>query len=84
MIDFETGEHYNSVMDYYNRKIPEYYPTMYCDGYSPQEIYIAMQKKLNRQLAERSKKKQMEKERAKMEEDNDYIVDVKTEVKIKK
>ena len=84
MIDFETGEHYNSVMDYYNRKIPEYYPTMYHDGYSPQEIYIAMQKKLNRQLAERSKKKQMEKERAKMEEDNDYIVDVKTEVKIKK
>ena len=84
MIDLETGEHYNSIMDFYNRDIPEYYPTMYLDGYSPQQVYIAMHKKMSRQLAERRKKMQMEKERAKIEEDNDYIVDVKTEVKIKK
>nr|QGT50974.1 hypothetical protein Firmicute1046_0500 [uncultured Firmicutes bacterium] len=25
-------------------RIPEYYPTMYLDGYTPEEILIAMQK----------------------------------------
>ena len=30
-----------SLYDYYNRKIPEYYDTMYLDGYTPTEIMIA-------------------------------------------
>ena len=29
------------ITDYYNRKIPEYYDTMYLDGYTPTEIMIA-------------------------------------------
>lgn len=35
-----------TIEEYYNRKIPEYYPTMYLDGYSPQEILIAAHKSM--------------------------------------
>lgn len=41
-----------SIIDYYNRQIPEYYDWMYLDGYSPTEILIAMQKKWDRELSE--------------------------------
>ena len=27
-----------SLSDYYNREIPEYYDTMYMDGYTPDQI----------------------------------------------
>jgi len=27
-----------SILDYYTRKIPEYYDTMYLDGFTPMEI----------------------------------------------
>lgn len=33
-----------TIEEYYTRKIPEYYPTMYLDGYTPQEIFIALHK----------------------------------------
>ena len=35
-----------TIEEYYNRKIPEYYPTMYLDGYTPQEILIAAHKSM--------------------------------------
>lgn len=35
-----------TIADYYNRKIPEYYPTMYLDGYTPQQILIAAHKRI--------------------------------------
>lgn len=35
-----------SLYDYYNRKIPEYYDTMYLDGYTPTEIWLASKKSL--------------------------------------
>jgi hypothetical protein len=35
-----------TIADYYNRKIPEYYPTMYLDGYTPQQILIAAHKRM--------------------------------------
>lgn len=35
-----------TIGEYYNRKIPEYYPTMYLDGYTPQEILIAAHKSM--------------------------------------
>jgi hypothetical protein len=35
-----------TIGEYYNRKIPEYYPTMYLDGYTPQEILIAAHKRM--------------------------------------
>lgn len=42
-----------SLADYYNRNIPEYYDTMYLDGYTPEQIMTAFRKKLNRERAER-------------------------------
>ena len=29
-----------------NRNIPEYYPTMYMDGYTPEEIRFALRRKM--------------------------------------
>ena len=42
--------------EYYTRHIPEYYKTMYLDGYSSAEIYIALRKKICRELQERKEK----------------------------
>lgn len=42
-----------SLADYYNRNIPEYYDTMYLDGYSPEQIMTAFRKKLYREREER-------------------------------
>ena len=33
----------------YGKEIPEYYPTMYMDGYTPQEILHAINKKMLRE-----------------------------------
>ena len=47
------------TLPYYHmtgRRIPEYYPTMYLDGYTPTEIWWAMHKKnlrLFREMKER-------------------------------
>ena len=35
-----------TIGEYYNRKIPAYYPTMYQDGYTPQQILIAVHKRM--------------------------------------
>lgn len=35
-----------SISDVANKNIPEYYDTMYLDGYTPQEVYIAFKKKM--------------------------------------
>ena len=35
-----------TLEEYNNRKIPEYYDTMYLDGYTPQEIYQAHKKSM--------------------------------------
>jgi hypothetical protein len=40
------GDYVMTIGEYYNRKIPEYYPTMYLDGYTPQEILIAAHKRM--------------------------------------
>ena len=37
----------------YGRRIPEYYDTMYLDGYTPYEILHATRKKMNREYQER-------------------------------
>ena len=42
-----------SLSDYYNRQIPEYYDTMYMDGYTPEQIMTAFRKKPNREREER-------------------------------
>lgn len=52
---------------YIDRKTPDYYPTMYLDGYSPTQIIVA-------------KHRQMFQEHA---NDNNFEVVFKSEVKIK-
>ena len=42
-----------TVIDYHNRRIPEYYDTMYMDGYTPEQIMTAFRKKLAREREER-------------------------------
>ena len=37
----------------FGRHIPEYYDTMYLDGYTPYEILYATRKKMNREYQER-------------------------------
>jgi len=44
-----------SLFDYYNRNIPDYYPTMFMDGYSPQQIWTARRREMFKRLAERDK-----------------------------
>jgi hypothetical protein len=41
-----------SLSDYYNRQSPEYYDTMYMDGYTPEQIMTALRTKLNREREE--------------------------------
>ena len=42
-----------SLIDQYFNKIPEYYDTMYMDGYEPWEIMEAVHKRMRRIVAER-------------------------------
>ena len=42
------------MIDYIYRQIPEYYPTMYLDGYSPQEIMTAFHNTMYAQIEERT------------------------------
>ena len=51
-----------SLMDYYNRQIPEYYDTMYMDGYTPEQIMHAAHKKMQRMYEEREAAKRAEAE----------------------
>ena len=39
-----------TLADYYNRNIPEYYDTMYLDGYTPDQIMTTFRKKMYRIL----------------------------------
>ena len=42
-----------SLMNHYFRDVPEYYDTMYMDGYEPWEIMEAVHKRMRRIVAER-------------------------------
>ena len=35
-----------TLFENFDRKIPEYYPTMYKDGYTPEEIRHALRRKM--------------------------------------
>jgi hypothetical protein len=37
----------------YGKEIPEYYPTMHLDGFTPEEIMYATKKKMLREASER-------------------------------
>ena len=34
------------MFEEYDRKIPDYYPTMYLDGYTPEQVYVSYKKML--------------------------------------
>ena len=50
-----------TLSDYYNRNLPDYYPTMYLDGYEPWQIMQAHRDKLYREYQEQYELAQMEK-----------------------
>ena len=65
-----------NFIDYAHRKIPEYYDTMYLDGFEPWEIQVAIRKK-HRLLAEEQRKKREELE-------NQFNnINITSEIKIK-
>lgn len=46
----------NEIM-MYGRRIPEYYDTMYLDGYTPYEILYAVRKKMHRDILSEKKRR---------------------------
>lgn len=43
-----------TLLDYYHRNVPEYYPSMYLDGYTPEQIMYAHRRKVARGIEERN------------------------------
>ena len=35
-----------TLSDYYNRQVQDYYPTMYRDGYTPEQIIMAKRRQM--------------------------------------
>ena len=68
-----------SLMDYYFRDIPEYYDTMYMDGYTPEQIMHAAHKKMQRMYEARRAA-----QRAAAEENEIPNVKIISEVKIRR
>ena len=68
-----------SLMDHYFRNVPEYYDTMYMDGYTPEQIMHAAHKKMQRLYEEREAAK-----RAKAEENEISNVKIISEVKVRR
>ena len=42
-----------SLLEQHNRRIPDYYPTMYLDGLTPEEVMYAAKRQMYRQIQER-------------------------------
>ncbi len=63
-----------TLYEYYDRKIPDYYPTMYRDGYSPEQIRYALHRKMVRENESRE---------AEAEQNEVWNVKITSEVKIK-
>ena len=65
----------------YGRRIPEYYDSMYLDGYTPYEILHATRKKMYREYQAREEAKR----RAKEEQEQEVVpvINIKSVVKIK-
>ena len=51
-----------SLIDQYFRNVPEYYDTMYLDGYTPDQIMTAFRKKMYRDYEARQEAKRAEAE----------------------
>ena len=42
-----------SLLEQHNIRIPDYYPAMYMDGFTPEEIMYAAKRQMYRQIQER-------------------------------
>ena len=62
-----------SLIDNHFKNVPEYYDSMYLDGFTPEEILHALRKKIDRQQAEQEALA-----------DSVDSVKIKSEVKIKR
>ena len=67
-----------TLLSDFHRNVPEYYNTMYLDGYTPEQIMHAAHKKMQRMDEERKAA-----QRAKAEENEIPTVKIVSEVKIK-
>ena len=68
-----------SLGEIYDRQIPDYYDTMYLDGYTPDQIYYAAHRKMIREIEARRAAK-----RAEAEANEIPNVKIISEVKIKR
>ena len=49
------------INHYYNgKRLPEYYDTMYLDGFTGDEVYVAFHRSLQKQVSEMQQKQQLE------------------------
>ena len=60
--DNPKGGKVMGLFRYLDSKIPDYYPTMYLDGYTPEQIRYAAHRKLRREIAAREAAKREEAE----------------------
>ena len=74
----KEGEKSMTLYEYYDRKIPDYYPTMYLDGYSPEQIMYAAHRKIRQEYEAREAAKRAEAEEMEIPE-----VKITSEVRIK-
>ena len=51
-----------TLFDYYDSKIPDYYPTMYMDGYTPEQIMYSAHRNMIRAYEARKADQQAEAE----------------------
>lgn len=56
------------IEKYIYRKVPDYYPDMYWDGFTPEEIHYAHNKAMMNQIQERENEKNIQKEIGKVAE----------------
>lgn len=52
-----------NFIDYAHRKIPDYYDTMYLDGFEPWEIEVAFRKKMQKIIDERLAQRKAQQEK---------------------
>lgn len=74
----EKGETSMTLYEYYDRKIPDYYDTMYRDGYSPEQILHSARRKILREYEARKAERLAEAEAMEIPE-----VKITSEVRIK-
>ena len=61
-VKVEKGGVKVGIFEHLDKQIPDYYPTMYRDGYSPEQIMYAAHRKLRRECEAREAAKRAEAE----------------------